>query len=460
MSSYEQDPPDPADPVAPAAPPAQHDPPPDDTATAGRPRRTSTNRAAATEAGADGAPRVRRRPATDADGDPRPRRAATSADGEPAARRAPADPDGPARPRRRPAAGDAGGRASERGADGQDGGEHRTTKAGERAMQRRAHRVATGRDPDRPRRPTPRDRATDRATDGTTPRDRAETSRTESGRAESGRTEAGRNETGRTGANGAEPSRAPSPRRPGEDDRYPGPRRPNAARSRRTPPSRGRILARRWGAIGVVLGVAGLVVVLLFTPVLGVSQVEVSGLQGLTADQVRTTADVTLGTPMLRLPTEQIAARVRTLPRVASVDVYRDWPNTVVIAVTERTPVGVLKMPDGSHLIDATGDDYATVPTAPAGLPVIQLPSASPHDARTQAVVAVLAALPAALLPQVVNIGAQTPGSVQFALANGKSVMWGSADQSARKSAVLAALLSQPGRIYDVSSPDLPTIQS
>jgi cell division protein FtsQ len=140
------------------------------------------------------------------------------------------------------------------------------------------------------------------------------------------------------------------------------------------------------------------------------------------------------------------------------VDVSREWPSTVRITITERDPVGVLTRADGLHLVDSTGLDYATVAVAPAGLPKIQLPAATPTDQRTQAVVRVMSALPGQLRAEVIAIGAATPGSVQLALANGKTVRWGSADDSARKAAVLAALMTRPGRVYDVSSPDLPTV--
>ena len=46
--------------------------------------------------------------------------------------------------------------------------------------------------------------------------------------------------------------------------------------------------------------------------------------------------------------------------------------STVLIQVTERDPVGYLKLADGIHLVDVTGFDYATITTAPAGLPVIR----------------------------------------------------------------------------------------
>jgi cell division protein FtsQ len=58
----------------------------------------------------------------------------------------------------------------------------------------------------------------------------------------------------------------------------------------------------------------------------------------------------------------------------------------------------------------------------------------------------------------VLTVTARTPGSVTLGLTGGHTIRWGSADDSARKAAVLAALMTQPGRVYDVSSPDLPTI--
>jgi cell division protein FtsQ len=192
--------------------------------------------------------------------------------------------------------------------------------------------------------------------------------------------------------------------------------------------------------------------------VLGVRSVDVAGVRGLTVAQVETAADIRNGTPMLRLDTVGIITRVARLPRVAGVDVSREWPSTVRIDVTERDPVGVVPESDGVHLVDSTGLDYATVTTAPAGLPKIQLPLIAVTDPRTQAVVRVLVALPSQLRTQVASVAAATPGNVMLTLAGGKRIRWGSADDSARKAAVLAALMTRPGTLYDVSSPDLPTI--
>lgn len=256
-------------------------------------------------------------------------------------------------------------------------------------------------------------------------------------------------------AAGSRPSaRDGSTNRPGRSDRV---RRPRTS-TRLEPPTRRTVLVRRWVALSVAVGLALIVVVLLFTPLLGVRTVDVSGNQGLTADQVRAAAAVPDGTSMLRLDTAGIMDRVAQLPRVASVDVTREWPSSIRITVTERDPIGVVVESDGAHLVDGSGLDYATVHVAPAGLPKIQLTAIKPDDPRTLAVVRVLTALPAQLRASVIAVSAKTPGSVTLAITGGRTIRWGSADDSAHKSAVLAALMTRPGTVYDVSSPDLPTI--
>ena len=44
-------------------------------------------------------------------------------------------------------------------------------------------------------------------------------------------------------------------------------------------------------------------------------------------------------------------------------------------------------------------------------------------------------------------------------LRDGRTVLWGSADESALKAEVLVALLDGPGRTFDVSVPGQPTFK-
>jgi cell division protein FtsQ len=225
------------------------------------------------------------------------------------------------------------------------------------------------------------------------------------------------------------------------------------------PPTRRRAIARRWIAVGATVAVLALVAAVLWTPLLGVRSVTVQGASPtLTSAQIESAARVPTGTPMVQLDTGAVATRVHQLPRVGTVRVSREWPGTIRIAVTERDPVGFVVEHDGVHLVDRTGLDYATIEKAPAGLPRITLSTIAPTDQRTRAVVGVLRALPPQLRAIVLTVTAKTPGSVMLGLTGKRTIDWGSADQSARKTEVLAALMTRPGKVYDVSSPELPTI--
>jgi cell division protein FtsQ len=225
-------------------------------------------------------------------------------------------------------------------------------------------------------------------------------------------------------------------------------------------PTRRRALMRRWMVLLVFLGILGLLYLVLFTSVLGVRSVTVGGTTSLTPDDVRTVAAVEMGKPLIRLDTDEIVQRVATLPRVAHAEVRRSWPNTVEILVTERTPVAFARAAGGIHLVDATGVDYAVAPQAPPGLPSIDVATIGPADPATRAVVDVLGRIPRQMRERVVALSAKSAGSVQLTLIDGRIAKWGNAAESERKAMVLAALLTRPGKVYDVSAPDLPVTTS
>jgi len=217
---------------------------------------------------------------------------------------------------------------------------------------------------------------------------------------------------------------------------------------------------RRLGVLlGSVLGAVWLCYLLLFSSVLGARTIDVAGTAVLSADEVRAAAGVSGGHPMLRLDTGAVADRVRGLAPVAGVQVQRSWPSTLVIRITERVPLAFVRVPDGARLVDATGFGFATVAQPPPGLPELYAGSSE----ATVAAAGVLAALAAPaherLRTELVAVRADGPFDVQLTLRGERTVRWGSATESDRKAAVLAVLLSQPGKVYDVASPDLPTIR-
>lgn len=224
---------------------------------------------------------------------------------------------------------------------------------------------------------------------------------------------------------------------------------------------------RRWLALRYV--VAAVVVLILagvgiwaayFSSWLAVTGVDVRGVSGattLTPAQVRRVAAVPTGGPLLRADLAAVRRRVAALAAVKSVDVSREWPHKVRVAVTERTPVAVIEMGGRLHALDASGVVFSSYKNAPANLPKVSTPSGTDPEALRQAA-EVAASLPAGLSRSVDHVEVKSVDEISLALSSGQTVQWGSAAESDTKAEVLGALMkARPhARAYDVSVPGQP----
>jgi cell division protein FtsQ len=212
----------------------------------------------------------------------------------------------------------------------------------------------------------------------------------------------------------------------------------------------------------VVTALVGVVWLLLVGPVLGVRSVQVDGVRTLAAGQVRETAGIAPGTPLLRVDVDAARARVARLPQVASVKVTRGWPHTVVVTVVERVPVAVVGEAGSRSLVDAHGVLFDTVTGAPpAGVVPVKVASPGPGDPATMAALTAVEALSAGLRGQVASVAATTPDDITLTLTDGTLVRWGGPEKSGRKGDALAAVIGQlakgaldPATTIDVSAPE------
>ena len=202
----------------------------------------------------------------------------------------------------------------------------------------------------------------------------------------------------------------------------------------------------------------GLGLLLYFTPIMSARNVVITGLGAVTQDEVIAAAAVKQGTPLLQINTDDVAERVATIRRVASARVQREYPSSLRITVVERVPIVVKDYPDGPHLFDRDGVDFATAPPPP-NLPYLEADNPGPSDPPTKAALAVMTALRPEVAGQVARVSAPSVAAITLTLVDGREVVWGTTDRTEEKAQKLAALLTQPGRIYDVSSPDLPTVK-
>jgi cell division protein FtsQ len=205
------------------------------------------------------------------------------------------------------------------------------------------------------------------------------------------------------------------------------------------------------GATAVVL--AGVVV--WTTPLLAVTEVRVTGTDLLSPAEVREAARVPVGTPMARIRVAEVAERIAVLAPVASVEVYRSWPRSLVVEVTERTAVAVVATGGGFGLLDADGVVFHTTPAHPRQLPRVDLARPGPDDPATGAALVVLGALTPELRAQLEVLSVAGPTRIRLELRTGLTVVWGEASDNEQKARVATALLDRGAAVIDVSSPEV-----
>lgn len=250
------------------------------------------------------------------------------------------------------------------------------------------------------------------------------------------------------------------------------PLRPGDARDQRDPDeqaaarSRRRFARRQWlrrwlvwryviASVLLVLVVAGVVWLVFVSSTLTVQHVDVRGESLLSRERVLAAADVPEGSHLAELDLGAIRARVAALAPVARVDVSRDWPDGVLIRITERQPVAVVSLDGHLHAMDTQGVLFRGYATAPPGLPHVVSTTGVNSAALSQAA-RVLAALPPGLAGRVDHVQVGGLDRISLVMHSGAVVVWGSDAQSGLKAEVITQLLRQPARRYDVSVPGQP----
>ncbi|WP_371496530.1 FtsQ-type POTRA domain-containing protein [Kitasatospora sp. NBC_00374] len=226
----------------------------------------------------------------------------------------------------------------------------------------------------------------------------------------------------------------------------------------------------------VVLGVLAALVagtlgwLVFLSSALEVRTVAVQGLESghLSEDEVRRAVGAEQGRPLARVDLAAVERRVGAVPRVAGVEVWRGWPHTLRVKVTERRPVAAIHTENGRFLqVDAGGREFADEPQPPGGVPVVELQlSAQANEALgvidrpalVRAAVVVAAGLPPEVAKRAGAVQVHSWDDIRLQLRDGVTVRWGSAERTARKAVVLTALLGRKAANYDVSAPDAPAV--
>lgn len=241
-----------------------------------------------------------------------------------------------------------------------------------------------------------------------------------------------------------------------------------AARRAEVRDDRRRRRLRRTVLVVVLIALVVVAALVERSSLVALAEVRIEGTTRLDEEAVRAAADLQLGTSTLRLPLADARERVESLPLVASADVRRLDPLTVLVEVSERVPTAVVERGRRAVLVD--GDGVVIARGREAGLPVIRmrggrLPDPGQAVARAPAAAnahAALSALPGPVRSLVATYEAQGPDDLELRLVDGTRVRFGRAERVDEKARALGAVLEDlAGRTVgeiDVRAPERPVV--
>lgn len=226
----------------------------------------------------------------------------------------------------------------------------------------------------------------------------------------------------------------------------------------------------RWRPVLAGLLVVGLlsatVWLVWFSRVLAVTEVQVSDTDVVRPRSVEAATEGLVGVPLARVDLGRVENRVAAIAEVRSVDVRRQWPDTVVVTIRERAPIASVEVAGRLKAMDGDGKLF-DVPGSLRDLPRVTTSGATTGEALQEAA-RVVAALPEDLASRVDHVQVATVDQVSLVMRDGRTVSWGSADDSDLKSEVLSAMLAEAGAgggpeadaDIDVSVPGRPSFTS
>lgn len=221
--------------------------------------------------------------------------------------------------------------------------------------------------------------------------------------------------------------------------------------------ARSRRRRRTWLiAGGSVVGIGVLAAALAFSPILSVRTIEVDGAMRVSSDAVVQGLQPIVGSPFPLVDQSAIKAELVKYPLIESYSVESRPPDTLVVKLVERTPVGVIDTGEGFTVVDAAGVVIEASNTQPTGYPLIEVPDGVTSEG-FQSAAGVLRAMPDELRQKVSSVTAKTHDDVTLKLRDtDATVLWGSADDGAFKTLALERLMAatDPATVaqYDVSS--------
>ena len=200
---------------------------------------------------------------------------------------------------------------------------------------------------------------------------------------------------------------------------------------------------------------------LLQQPIFRVQHVSVQGLRHETLAEVLRVSGLGVHPSMLSVNASQVRRRLERFAWIDTVKLEKHWPNTVVVTVSESTPVAVA-FAQGHHLqyVDARGHDLGSAPLT-TNLPTLSYPlstKAWPYAGVGRASAYVASRLPLAFASQVSVITEDQKGILALKMTTPVTFILGPATNLHAKFVAIASVIAHstlgPGDLVDVTVPD------
>jgi cell division protein FtsQ len=214
----------------------------------------------------------------------------------------------------------------------------------------------------------------------------------------------------------------------------------------------------RLSVFGVSASLLALIAIAVFSPVLALRTVIIDGTNRIDPAEIQAAVETQVGTPLALLNFDSITEQLSVFPLIRSYVTEIIPPDTLLVHIVEREPIGSVNIDGVFHLVDPAGVTIQESAERIEGFPVIDVGGEDTLSPAFAAVTEVLLSLPNDVRAQVKSASATTKDDVSFVLSGvGQRVIWGSASDSARKAVLLASLISitDSGRAgeFDVSAP-------
>ena len=219
--------------------------------------------------------------------------------------------------------------------------------------------------------------------------------------------------------------------------------------------------ARRltWTAgIGGVVAVLVATVVLTTSPLLSLQTIRVEGVERLGSEEVIAELQGFAGVPLARIQPGDVARELADVALIQSVDTELELPTTLVVRITERTPIGAVRGGAGFEVVDRAAVVLWETETLPTEFPLIGVP-ATAQSRGFEEIGRALAVIPPEVLRDIDRVTASSADTVAFSVrGSDHQVLWGSSENSAAKARVLPAALEAAGegapQLIDLSTPE------